>query len=114
LAGSLPDIYNTQGGRTVLIHTVLFGLQGKISVEGQSYNGAMPGWKQLSDEKIAAVLDHELTSWGNDKQVKNFKPIQPSEVKAERSKDLTPQQVYQERQKLGLGGGAASGGSSGG
>jgi mono/diheme cytochrome c family protein/heme/copper-type cytochrome/quinol oxidase subunit 4 len=102
LSGSLPDIYNAEGGRTVLIHIVLFGLQGQISVKGQSYNGTMPAWQQLSNKQIAAVLDHELTSWGNDKKVKNFKPIKPDEVKAERSKNLTPQQVYQERQKLKL------------
>jgi mono/diheme cytochrome c family protein len=47
------------------IRTVLFGLQGK-TINGIMYTGAMPAWAdQLSDEEVAAVINHERTSWGN-------------------------------------------------
>jgi cytochrome c oxidase cbb3-type subunit 2 len=50
---------------TTHVRTVLFGLQGK-TVNGVSYIGAMPAWaEQLSDEEIAAVINYERTSWGN-------------------------------------------------
>lgn len=48
------------------IEIVLFGLEGK-TIDGVSYPAAMPGWgDRLSDEAVAAVVNHERTSWGND------------------------------------------------
>lgn len=102
LAGHLPDLYNAEGGRGYLVHTVLYGLQGQITVLGQSYNGAMPGWGQLSDEQIANVLNHELTSWGNDANLQGFSPIRPDEVASARADDLSPQDVYGIRKGLAL------------
>ena len=50
-----------------------------------------------------SVLNHVLTSWGNDKLLpKDFKPISADEVKAERGKNLKKQQVYQIRKELKL------------
>ncbi len=47
------------------IATVLFGLSGK-AIGGVSYAAQMPAWgQQLSDEEIAAVVNHERTSWAN-------------------------------------------------
>lgn len=48
------------------VQIVLFGLQGK-SIGGVSYPSAMPAWgDRLSNEEVAAVVNHERTSWGND------------------------------------------------
>ncbi|NGP88728.1 cbb3-type cytochrome c oxidase subunit II [Fodinibius halophilus] len=48
------------------IQVVLYGLQGK-TIKGTAYQGAMqPFGKLLSDEEVAAVINHERTSWGND------------------------------------------------
>ncbi len=48
------------------IEIVLYGLQGK-TIDGVSYQTNMPAWrKQLSNEEVAAVINHERTSWGND------------------------------------------------
>lgn len=48
------------------IEIVLFGLQGQ-PIDGVSYDTPMPAWAdQLSDEEVAAVVNHERTSWGND------------------------------------------------
>ncbi|HEX7003835.1 MAG TPA: c-type cytochrome [Trueperaceae bacterium] len=87
LAGNLPAIYNA-GGREYLIDVVVHGLTGPITVDGQTYNGAMPAWAgSLSNEQIAAVLSHELTSWGNEEQLQEFTPITPDEVEQSRGSD---------------------------
>ncbi|MGC8904495.1 cytochrome C-552 [Thermus sp.] len=102
LAGHVAEILSKEGGREHLIRVLLWGLQGQIQVKGMKYNGAMPAYAQLKDEDIAAVLNHIATAWGDDKKVKDFKPFAAAEVKALRDKKLTPQQVYEERKKLGL------------
>lgn len=48
------------------IEIILYGLQGE-PIQGVDYPTAMPGWAdQLSDIEIAAVVNHERTSWGNE------------------------------------------------
>jgi len=47
------------------VTTVLHGKQGS-TINGVTYGSAMPAFAaQLSDEEIAAVVNHERTSWGN-------------------------------------------------
>ena len=47
------------------VEIVLFGLVGE-AIDGTDYAAPMPGWKdQLTDEEVAAVVNHERTSWGN-------------------------------------------------
>jgi len=47
------------------VTTVLHGKQGS-TINGVTYGAAMPPFAaQLSDEEIAAVVNHERTSWGN-------------------------------------------------
>jgi hypothetical protein len=40
-------------------------MQGPVEVLGETYDGQMPGWRQLSDAEIAAVLTFIRGSWGN-------------------------------------------------
>ena len=43
------------------------GLQGKIEVAGNPFQGVMPGFGgQLSDAELAAVLSYARSQWGND------------------------------------------------
>ena len=57
------------------VEIVLDGLQGK-SIAGTSYAAAMPAFGgKLDDEQVAAVVNHERTSWGNDAPT-----ISPQEV----------------------------------
>ncbi|GAC1405463.1 MAG: c-type cytochrome [Candidatus Velthaea sp.] len=44
--------------------TILKGLHGK-KIGGVDYSSQMPAFPQLSDADIAAIVDHERTSWGN-------------------------------------------------
>ncbi|MDZ4698409.1 MAG: cytochrome c [Rhodothermales bacterium] len=59
-----------------IIRVLLNGLTGEVVVEGVTYNGVMPGWRNLlSDEEIAAVLTYIRSAWDNDAG-----PVTPEEV----------------------------------
>ncbi len=87
----IANLYNSN--RDYLALVVLSGLTGEIKVDDQTFNGAMPSWKQLSDEQIAAVLNHALSSWDNPSIVKDFKAYTPDEIKDYRSKGLSSEEV---------------------
>jgi mono/diheme cytochrome c family protein len=54
------------GSPNRLIHIPLAGLQGPLTVKGQSWNLAMPAMgAALPDEDLAAVLTYMRQSWGN-------------------------------------------------
>lgn len=101
LARHVPEILAAKGGRTWLIQLLLRGMSGEIVVKGARYSGVMPGYRQLSDAEIAALLNHISTQWGN-KFPAGRKPFTAAEVKAQRSKTLTPAQVNAARKALGL------------
>ncbi len=88
-----------QSGKSLYAaNVVLYGLADSIKVGTKTYNGAMPGFEQLSDADIAALLNEVATSWSNafpDKQ----KPYTTAEVNAERATKKTPAQVYALRPK---------------
>jgi mono/diheme cytochrome c family protein len=46
------------------IGVILRGLHG-AAIKGAAYASQMPPFAQLSDGDIAAIIDHERTSWGN-------------------------------------------------
>ncbi len=56
----------TAADTATLILTVLNGRSGPIQVNGKTFSGAMPAWKdQLSADDIAAVLTYIRTAWTN-------------------------------------------------
>lgn len=59
------DYLNADVDRSIKV--VLQGLQGEITVNGETYNNVMPS-QGLTDEEIANVLTYIYNSWGNDKQ----------------------------------------------
>ncbi len=68
-----PGVFPALAGDSVVngrdadahIGVVLHGLSGK-AIAGKTYAAQMPAFgSQLSDAQIAAVIDHERTSWGN-------------------------------------------------
>jgi len=68
IAGAFPPLAESEWvamETRVLARIVLGGLQGPIMVKGVAYNAAMPGFSQLSDEEIAAVLTYIRSSFGN-------------------------------------------------
>lgn len=102
LAGHVPDLLAAENGRTYLIDVLLYGLSGEINVQGTTYNGAMPGWAQLTDEQLAAVLTYIATGWDNELP-EDFEPFTAEEVAAERDKGLSTEDVLALREELELG-----------
>jgi len=81
--GVFPPLANdpvvNSGDAEQHIKIVLHGLSGK-SIGGTKYAGQMPAFaSQLSDEQIAAVIDHERTSWGN-----HGSTVTPSQITKDR------------------------------
>ena len=65
LAGSEWVNSDSKHGDNHLVMLMLNGLQGPMQVLGGSYNNAMPQWKQLTDDQIAAILTYIRSDWGN-------------------------------------------------
>jgi nitrite reductase (NO-forming) len=62
--------------RAELIRIPLFGLTGKITVNGSDYYGEMPPISGMSDQDLATVLTYTTNSWGN-----HARPFTAAEVK---------------------------------
>lgn len=56
------------------IQTILNGISGKL-IDGIAYASPMPGFSQLSDQEIAAVVNHERTQWGNNATIVNAEDV---------------------------------------
>jgi mono/diheme cytochrome c family protein len=100
LADSVGRYVAFKDGRTYVIDVVSFGMGGKIDSAGDSFEGDMPPWPQLSDEDVAEVLTYVLTGLNAKLLPADFKPISADEVKAERAKKLTSAGVHTERDSL--------------
>lgn len=71
-------------------HIVMHGLQGKLIVDGQEFNGAMPPFGAvLNDEKLAAVLTYIRHAWGNEQSA-----VTPEEVAATRKETADRKTPY--------------------
>ncbi len=103
MAGHVPELVTPDGGRTYLVDTLLYGLQGQIRVAGQTYNGVMPAWAHLSDDEIAAVVNYVSYEWDNAADLPDgFSPFLADEVADERGKGLTGSDVNDLRGELEL------------
>ncbi len=107
-----PEVYNAQGGiggRDYLARILINGLAGKINVNGKAYNGNMPAWGDvLNDKQLAAVLNHMLTAWDNERELpQDFTPYDADDIKVARAKSLSPIDVYNLRSALSLKGQSA-------
>jgi len=101
LAGHVPELLAPEGGRTYLVHVLLYGLQGSITVDGQTYNGVMPAWQQLDDAQLADVLSYVSTAWENEADLpEGFEPFTADQVAAERGLGLTGSDMLEERTEL--------------
>ena len=84
-AGQFPPLVGSEwvvgDAPNRLTAILLHGIQGAIKVNNASYNGAMPAWESLGDEKIAAVLTYIRSEWGN-----SAPPISREAVKEMREK----------------------------
>jgi mono/diheme cytochrome c family protein len=95
-----------------LIAIVLKGLQGPVTIRGQSVNNSMQAWEgQYTDAQLAAILTYVRSDWGN-----NAPPVPAEAVKQMRDelKDRKEQWTFAEVMKLpGKDVAKAAGGSGG-
>ena len=79
LAGAFPPLAESPWFDTTperVIATVLGGMAGPLELKGAHYDAEMPPFKaQLSDEEVAALLDHVGNSFGN-----RWPPVAPETV----------------------------------
>jgi mono/diheme cytochrome c family protein len=80
LAGRAPKIAATADGRTVMISAALYGMAGKLEVDGKSLMGVMPGFSQMSDADLADLLTYVSALGG--KAPKSFTAAEISTVRA--------------------------------
>ncbi len=82
-SGRFPPLAATDwvtGDKTRLITLVLNGLEGTITVNGETFINAMPQHSFLSDEEAANVLSYIRQNFGN-----KASPVKPEEVKSIRN-----------------------------
>ncbi|MCU0290784.1 MAG: cytochrome c [Thermoanaerobaculaceae bacterium] len=66
--GTYPPLRGSEwvtGDPETVVRILLHGAQGSMEVQGKAYNQAMPAWKHLKDDQIAAVATYVRGSWGN-------------------------------------------------
>ncbi len=67
--GLIPPLVGSEwviGNEKRLAMLMLKGLMGPVKVKGATYNGVMPQWESLlNDKKIAAVMTYIRQEWGN-------------------------------------------------
>jgi mono/diheme cytochrome c family protein len=115
LAGHVPDLLKPADGRSYVGKVLLFGLEGEISVNGNTYAGAMPAWNALSDNEISDVINFVSNAWDNGKSLPpGFRPFTADEIKALRAAPLTSAQVYALRSGVAGGGAPATANGAGG
>lgn len=75
--GAFPPLANSDylmEDKERSIHIVMYGLEGEIVVNGDTYNNVMTPLG-LSDEEITHVLNFVRNSWGNEGEVVTFEEV---------------------------------------
>jgi mono/diheme cytochrome c family protein len=94
----VPGLVAADGGRAYLVDFLLFGFDGEAEIDGSLERFDHPPFAELSDEEVAAVLNHLLVSWGNEDELPDdVEPYRPGEVGEARDRDLTPAEVAERR-----------------
>ena len=90
--GVFPPLAGSEwvvGDGKVLTNILLHGVNGELVVKGSTYKGAMPAWKAMNDDELAAVMSYIRGEWGN-----QAAPIKPETVKAQRDATKTRTESY--------------------
>ncbi len=68
LPGVFPPLDGSEwvaGDERIVANILLHGINGEITVKGNSFKGAMPSFHQLSDAELAAVASYVRSEWSN-------------------------------------------------
>jgi mono/diheme cytochrome c family protein len=101
IAGAFPPLAGAEwvlGDEKILTNILLHGVVGAMEVKGVKYQGAMPAWKTLNDDELAAVLTYIRSDWGN-----TAPPIAAATIKNQRELTKDRSQPYNGGQELGSG-----------
>ena len=71
---------------TYVLEVLLYGLNGKIEVAGDSYNGVMPSFSKLTDTELALLVQH-VNRLNND-SVRAAQPLNEARVAELRGREL--------------------------
>ena len=94
LAGEhLVALAGSDDGRAYLVRALLYGVQGPLTIAGTTYDGMMPAFPQLSDDEVAAVLNHLTVAFGNDDLHDGLPAFTADDVDAARGEGLTGPEV---------------------
>lgn len=94
----LPELVGREEGRTYLVDLMVFGFRGEARIEGDRVALDHVRFDDLSNEEIAAVLNHALTAWGNEAKLPDDVTLYtPDDVETARDRDLAPEDVAEER-----------------
>ncbi|MEO9063543.1 MAG: cytochrome c [Burkholderiaceae bacterium] len=96
--GVFPPLAGSEwvaGDEKILINILLHGVMGELQVKGGTYKGAMPAWKAMSDNELAAVMTYIRSEWGNQAAA-----IKPDSVKAQREATKTRTESFKGEEEL--------------
>lgn len=92
MPNAFPPIVGSEwvtGAEETVVHILLDGLQGQITVAGAPYNGAMPAWRDvLDDQDIAAVATY-IRQWAPN-QASGLTPETVARLRQETADRKTP------------------------
>jgi Cytochrome C oxidase, cbb3-type, subunit III len=101
LAGRVGDIVATADGRRYLTEVVLFGMAGKIDVDGASIVGVMPSFAALSNDDLASALNYVARLESSAANKSQGPLLAAFDLRTTRSAEqLSPTQVNARRQSI--------------
>lgn len=109
--GNYPPLAGSSwvtGSPETLVRILLHGVEGELEVGGRVYNQAMPPWKHLRDEQLAAVATYIRASWGN-----AATPVAAATVEAVRAATATRSRAWTGAELRHADGTAPGGGTEG-
>lgn len=96
LAGRVSKIASDPRGRAFLAQLMLAGMSGTITVDGRKILGIMPGFDNLKDDELAAVLNYVVGLEGG----KGARFASQTLAAARTGPKATPEQMAESRNRL--------------
>lgn len=86
LLGTLGKRVATPAGRQYIPGVLISGMAGKLVSKGVVYTGIMPSWQQFSDEELAGVINHVLSTFNAAELQPGHQPFTAAEFAQMREK----------------------------
>lgn len=87
--------------KTQRLTVPVYGIEGKIEVDGKAFDNVMPPFDFLSDAEFAAVVGYIRSNWGNEKlRPAALEDPAADDVAALRTKEMSSEDIYALRSSL--------------